>query len=65
MSTPNEMILSAAEVEIEAAGKDARPKISVVAYTGRIMRVPGWGDIAIDLAATRRGPAGQLVHIDA
>lgn len=50
MSTTNEMILSAAEVEIEAAGKDARPKISVVAYTGRIMRVPGWGDIAIDLA---------------
>ena len=58
MSTPNEMILSAAEVEIEAAGKDARPKISVVAYTGRIMRVPGWGDIAIDLAGLEAG--GQV-----
>lgn len=52
------MILSAAEVEIEAAGKDARPKISVVAYTGRIMRVPGWGDIAIDLAGLEAG--GQV-----
>ena len=58
MSTTNEMILSAAEVEIEAAGKDARPKISVVAYTGRIMRVPGWGDIAIDLAGLEAG--GQV-----
>ena len=58
MSTNNEMILSAAEVEIEAAGKDARPKISVVAYTGRIMRVPGWGDIAIDLAGLEAG--GQV-----
>lgn len=58
MSTTNELILSAAEVEIEAAGKDARPKISVVAYTGRIMRVPGWGDIAIDLAGLEAG--GQV-----
>ncbi len=58
MSTTHEMILSAAEVEIEAAGKDARPKISVVAYTGRIMRVPGWGDIAIDLAGLEAG--GQV-----
>ncbi|NUQ53074.1 MAG: Mu-like prophage major head subunit gpT family protein [Phycisphaerales bacterium] len=58
MSTTNDMILSAAEVEIEAAGKDARPKISVVAYTGRIMRVPGWGDIAIDLAGLEAG--GQV-----
>ncbi|GMV27143.1 MAG: hypothetical protein AMXMBFR58_31740 [Phycisphaerae bacterium] len=58
MSTTHEMILSAAEVEIEAAGKDARPKISVIAYTGRIMRVPGWGDIAIDLAGLEA--AGQV-----
>jgi hypothetical protein len=66
MSTTNEMILSAAEVEIEAAGKDARPKISVVAYTGRIMRVPGWGDIAIDLAGLEaRGQVPLLADHDA
>lgn len=53
-----DLLLTAAEVEIEAAGKDARPKISVVAYTGRIMRVPGWGDIAIDLAGLEAG--GQV-----
>jgi len=54
----DDLLLTAAEVEIEAAGKDARPKISVVAYTGRIMRVPGWGDIAIDLAGLEAG--GQV-----
>ncbi|MCW5776433.1 MAG: Mu-like prophage major head subunit gpT family protein [Phycisphaeraceae bacterium] len=54
----DDLLLTAAEVEIEAAGKDVRPKISVVAYTGRIMRVPGWGDIAIDLAGLDAG--GQV-----
>lgn len=54
----DDLLLTAAGVEIEAAGKDARPKISVVAYTGRIMRVPGWGDIAIDLAGLEAG--GQV-----
>jgi len=56
--TPSDMILAAAEVEIEAAGKEALPKISVVAYTGRIMRAAGWGDIAIDLAGLQT--SGQV-----
>jgi hypothetical protein len=54
----DDLLLTASGVEIEASGKDARPKISVVAYTGRIMRVPGWGDIAIDLAGLEAG--GQV-----
>ncbi|MCC6662051.1 MAG: Mu-like prophage major head subunit gpT family protein [Phycisphaerales bacterium] len=53
-----DLLLTASSVEIEAASKDARPKISVVAYTGRIMCVPGWGDIAIDLAGLEAG--GQV-----
>ncbi|MCC6427214.1 MAG: hypothetical protein IT435_10385, partial [Phycisphaerales bacterium] len=59
----DDLLLTAAGVEIEAAGKDARPKISVVAYTGRIMRVPGWGDIAIDLAGLDVGGAGGQVPL--
>jgi phage major head subunit gpT-like protein len=52
------LLLTASSVEIEAAAKDARPKISVVAYTGGVMRVPGWGDLAIDLAGLDAG--GQV-----
>jgi hypothetical protein len=45
----DEMMLSAAEVEIQAAaGKP--PAVSIVAYTGGLMSVPGWGPVAIDLA---------------
>ena len=58
MSAPNDMILAAAEVEIEASAKEALPKISVIAYTGRIMRAAGWGDIAIDPAGLQT--SGQV-----
>ena len=44
----DEMLLSAAEVEIQAAGK--APAVSIVAYTGGLMAVPGRGPIAIELA---------------
>jgi hypothetical protein len=44
----DELLLSAAEVEIQAAGKS--PAVTIVAYTGGLMSVPGWGPIAIDLA---------------
>jgi hypothetical protein len=44
-----EILLSAAEVEIQAAsGKP--PSVSIVAYTGGLMSVPGWGPVVIDLA---------------
>ncbi len=43
----DEMLLSAADVEIQAAGRT--PAVSIVAYTGGLMTVPGWGPIAIEL----------------
>lgn len=58
MSTANEMIIAATEVGIEASGKDARPRINIVAYSGGLMAVPGWGPVAIDLAGLEAG--GQV-----
>lgn len=43
------LLLAAPEVAIEAGGEPKRPRISIVAYTGGMMRVPGWGDVAINL----------------
>lgn len=43
------LLLTAPEVAIEAGGTKRQPKISIVAYSGGVMRVPGWGDVAIDL----------------
>ncbi len=43
----DELLLSAAEVEIQATGKS--PSVSIVAYTGGLMVVPGWGPVAIEL----------------
>ncbi len=45
----SDLLLTAAEVDIEAAAEKKRPKITLVAYTGGVMRVPGWGDVAIEL----------------
>lgn len=39
MSTTNEMIIAATEVGIEASGKEARPRINIVAYAGGLMTV--------------------------
>lgn len=44
----DELLLSAAEVEIQATGKPTT--VTIVAYTGGLMTVPGWGPVAIDLA---------------
>jgi len=43
------MLLAAREVAVEAGATKRQPKISIVAYTGGVMRVPGWGDVVIDL----------------
>lgn len=43
------LLLTAPEVAIEAGGEPKKPRISIVAYTGGMMRVPGWGDVAINL----------------
>lgn len=44
----DELLISAAEVEIQATGKP--PAVTIVAYTGGLMTVPSWGVVAIDLA---------------
>jgi len=48
------ILLSAAEVEIQAvSGKP--PGVSIVAYTGGLMTVPGWGPVVLDLAGLDAG----------
>jgi|GEM_PF-5915923 len=42
----DELLHSAAEVEIQATGKP--PAVTIVAYTGGLMSVPRWGPVAID-----------------
>ncbi|MBI1373921.1 MAG: hypothetical protein GC159_14455 [Phycisphaera sp.] len=44
------LLLAAPEVEIEAGAEPKRPRINIVAYSGGLMSVPGWGPVAIDLA---------------
>lgn len=43
-----DLLLTGASVEISAAAK--RPTINVLAYSGGLMNVPGWGPIVIDLS---------------
>ena len=43
-----ELLLAANDVEIQAAGKT--PAVTIVAYTGGEMVVPGWGPLVLDLS---------------
>lgn len=43
-----ELLLAASDVRIEAASKT--PAVTIVAYSGGLMTVPGWGPLVIDLA---------------
>jgi phage head maturation protease len=45
----DELLLSAAEVEIQATSSKP-PSVTIVAYTGGLMTVPGWGPVVLDLA---------------
>ncbi|MCL2645595.1 MAG: Mu-like prophage major head subunit gpT family protein [Phycisphaerales bacterium] len=48
-----ELVLTAAKVEIAAGQREGgvkQPTVNIVAYTGGVMRVGGWGNIAINLA---------------
>jgi hypothetical protein len=44
----DELLLATADVEIQASGK--QPSVNIVAYTGGLMSVPGWGPVAIELS---------------
>lgn len=51
MSKPgNQLMLAAASLDFEAAVEGKRPRINVLAYTGGVMTVPGWGPAVVDLA---------------
>ncbi|MEX0652960.1 MAG: Mu-like prophage major head subunit gpT family protein [Phycisphaeraceae bacterium] len=52
------LLLTAPEVAIEAGADRRKPRINVVAYTGGLMAVPGWGPVAIDLTGLDAG--GQV-----
>jgi len=72
---PPETLNLVADVALSAAGsKDKLPAVHILAYGGNLMKVPGWGDIVIDLAgldvsasvailsdhdSTRRGVVGH------
>jgi hypothetical protein len=45
----DDLVLSACEIGIKAGSEPNRPRVEITAYTGGIMAVPGWGDLAIDL----------------
>ena len=44
-----ELLLATDAVRIEA-GADKTPAVNILAYTGGVMAVPGWGPLVIDLA---------------
>ncbi len=48
--TEDSLLLAAGEVQIEASAGPASPKVTIVAYTGGLMTVAGWGAVALDLA---------------
>ena len=56
-----EIILSAARVEIAAGEAQKQPAVNIVAYTGGIMNVGSWGSIVINLAGLDCGGAIPLL----
>lgn len=48
MPDQDALLLTGGPVEIAAAGKP--PTVTILAYSGNLMNVPGWGPIVIDLA---------------
>ena len=53
------LLLASATVEILAAADGSKaPRVSILAYSGGMMNVPGWGPIAIDLKAAK--PEGKV-----
>jgi len=54
--TMQDILLTARGVEITAGAK--QPTVSILAYSGGLMNVPGWGPLAIDLAGLDCG--GQV-----
>ena len=45
----DDMLFTAATVDLNAGATGKRPTIAIVAYGGGLMNVPSWGSVAIDL----------------
>ena len=56
-----DLLLAAPSVAVEVVGERKRPGISIVAYGGGIMRVPGWGDVAVELSGLDLGEQVPLL----
>ncbi|MCC7193368.1 MAG: Mu-like prophage major head subunit gpT family protein [Phycisphaeraceae bacterium] len=56
----NDIILASTEVTIEAAERK-QPTVSVLAYSGAIMRITGWGPLAVDLSGIQAGDTIPLL----
>ncbi len=48
LETIDEILFTAGSVDIQAAGQ-THPEVSILAYSGGLMTVPGWGPVVIDL----------------
>lgn len=62
-SDAGDLIIGPGEVELTAAGegKKKRPRVSMLAYSGGVMTVPGWGAVVIDLDGLNI--SGQVVFL--
>lgn len=57
----SEQLLLTASVEIQAAAGDKPARVSISAYSGQVMVVPGFGPLVIDLARLDISAAVQLL----
>ena len=61
-NSADRLIHAIADVEIlAAAGRGKQRRISILAYTGGVMNVPGWGSVVIDLAGLEYPPQVPLL----
>ncbi|MBM4017150.1 MAG: hypothetical protein FJ288_02290 [Planctomycetes bacterium] len=65
VQTQAETLHLVADVALAAGSPGKPPTVSVLAYTGGLMRVPGWGDVVVDLAGLDvTGPVAILSDHD-
>lgn len=58
----SQILLASADVQIQAAGEGRPPRVSIVAYTGGLMSVPGFGPVVLDLTGLDLGTGVPLLH---
>ncbi|WP_145203790.1 hypothetical protein [Thalassoglobus polymorphus] len=58
----NSLLLTASRVEISATGKT--PTVSILAYSGGLMHVFGWGHLVIELSGLLRDVSIVVIVAD-